>query len=408
MTATIDRTERNPFLRYRALLDSYDNALQAGWSDADFVSLVRRLDSAIAEVDGHGFAVTPLTREPGVAAAIELPTPNMWIKNDTGNVGGSQKARHLFGVALHQAIETAETDTELAIASCGNAALAAAVVAKAEQRPLRVFIPTWAEPSIVKRLQSLDARIEVCERRPGEVGDPTFLRFLEAVDEGATPFSVQGTVTPSTIDGGRTLGWELSEQLGDEGVTGPLKVMLQVGGGAMAYAVSQGIEDARDEGWLDVKPTYHPVQTEACAPFERAYELLVALTPLVGSTVAAAAAELSEDDDAIDSLLFAALQNPDSFMWPWELVGESAADGILDDMTYDWLGVMAYVLRSGGWPVVATEADVHEAHRAVIYGTDIHASHTGTAGVAGLLRPDMTAEIDASDSVLCLVTGAAR
>ncbi|NIR37703.1 MAG: hypothetical protein GWN79_06755, partial [Actinobacteria bacterium] len=77
----------------------------------------------------------------------------------------------------------------LAIASCGNAALAAAVVARAEQRDLRVFIPTWADEAVVEDLERLDARIEVCERREGESGDPTYLRFLEAVDDGATPFS---------------------------------------------------------------------------------------------------------------------------------------------------------------------------------------------------------------------------
>ena len=45
-------------------------------------------------------------------------------------------------------------------------------------------------------------------------------------------------------------------------------------------------------------------------------------------------------------------------MWPWEEVGTSAADGILDDETYDWLPIVAAMHSSGGSPVVAPEATV--------------------------------------------------
>lgn len=72
-------------------------------------------------------------------------------------------------------------------------------------------------------------------------------------------------------------------------------------------------------------------------------------------------------------------------MWPWEHVGESAADGILDDETYDWLPVVEAMAISGGSPVVATEAQVLEANELGCRNTGIDASHTGTAGLAGLL-----------------------
>ena len=99
------------------------------------------------------------------------------MKDETGNVSGSHKARHLFGVLLY--LEVAERlgladprAAELAIASCGNAALAAAVVAAAGGRALRVFVPRRRRPVVLERLEELGARVVACAadgaaRRPG-------------------------------------------------------------------------------------------------------------------------------------------------------------------------------------------------------------------------------------------------
>ncbi len=405
----IDSSSDNPFIRYRRLLDSFRRAIAGGWSDGDFVSLVNRLDDAVRGVDGRGFVVTSVAAHPEAASALGLATDRLWVKDDTHNVGGSHKARHLFGVMLHQALDLDDADSELAIASCGNAALAAAVVARAEERPLRVFIPTWADRSVVEELHRLDARIEVCERNPGEVGDPTYLRFLEAVDRGAVPFSVQSTVTPTTIDGGRTLGWEAAEQLGDLGVSGTLRVMLQIGGGAMATAVALGIGDGVSHGWVGVDPRYHPVQTVACAPVRRAWSLLLAAAGVEDSSSdAERAAVLRGDAGALAVVMSLAENEPDRFMYAWDPVGETAATGILDDLTYDWLGVIEPTVRSGGWPVVVDERAVVEGHRVGrdVLGLDVSA--TGTAGMAGLLDREVATSIAADESILVFATGVER
>jgi len=405
----IDLDSGNPFIRYRRFLDSFGRAVAGGWSDADFVSLVRRLDEAVRAVDGRGFMVTPLAAHPEAAQALGLATDRLWVKDDTHNVGGSHKARHLFGVMLHLALDLEDGDSELAIASCGNAALAAAVVARAEERPLRVFIPTWAERSIVAELERLDARIEVCERRPGEAGDPTYLRFLEAIDRGAVPFSVQSTVTPTTIDGGRTLGWEAAEQLGGRGVEGPMRVMVQVGGGAMATAVAAGIETGVFHDWVRIEPRYHPVQTEVCAPLRRAWDSLLGAAGIEAALGDAdRASALRSDAGAIAVVESLAKNEPGRFMYAWESVGETAATGILDDVTYDWLGVIGPMIRSGGWPVIVEEQAVVDAHRIGrdIVGLDVSA--TGTAGMAGLLDRDVAYSITPGESVLVLATGVER
>ena len=159
--------EPNPFLRYRRLFHAYG----LGLPDEELCSIVRRLDREVAAVDGHGFAVTPFERSAGLSDHLGFSARGgVWIKDETGNVSGSHKARHLFGVLLWlEAAERAGLADDsrrpnLAIASCGNAALAAAVVAAAGDRVLRVFVPADADPAVLSRLEELGARVSVCPR----------------------------------------------------------------------------------------------------------------------------------------------------------------------------------------------------------------------------------------------------
>lgn len=388
----------NPFIRYRWLLDSYRIAIGRGWSDADFVSLVTRLDKAVMEVSGTAFEMTPLSRQPALAAATSVPTDLLWVKDETHNVGGSHKARHLFGVLLHLAVED-QPDGDLAIASCGNAAVAAAVVARAAGRPLRVFIPTWADPEVVAALEEMEATIEVSERRKGETGDPTVLRMIEAVEQGAVPFSVQGTITPTTLDGGRTIGWELAEQLSLARVGGKVALFVQVGGGALAASTWQGLTDGIRHQWLEADLVLHTVQTEAAAPLNRAWRGLHAEmeTQL-----------LLDHSDAIDYALDVAKRESDRFMWAWEEVGPTAASGIVDDVTYDWLPVMEAMLRSEGQATVVTEKMVLRANELARAHTGINVGHTGSAGLAALLDPSIIDYVDRGQHVVVLFTGVER
>ena len=211
--------------------------------------------------------------------------------------------------------------------------------------------------------------IQVCPRLDGDPpGDPCIHRFREAVAAGAIPFSVQGPENALCLDGGRTIGWEMTESLGhllD-------RVFVQVGGGALAACIGAAFRSA------GIHPVVHAVQTEACAPLARAWERSAALAG--GRRTAAS--------------------NWRECMWPWEADGGEAsdehdardavdagsiADGILDDETYDWLGVLDAMTGSGGSPVVVSEALVGRAHEVADLTTRESVSATGTAGLAGLL-----------------------
>lgn len=357
----------NPFVRYRDRLDSYGVALDGGLSDAAFVEIVEQLDAAVATVDGHGFEITPVVSLVEVATAVQLDV-ELYGKVEIDNVGGSHKARHLFGVAVQMLVDEAlgaPRAERLAIASCGNAALGAGVIARALDRPLEVYVPPWADAPVIERLHDLDADIAVCERQEGESGDPCYLRFGEAVARGAAAFSVQGTDTPAAFDGGRTLGWELADQVDDLDA-----IFVQVGGGALATATSLGLGAV----------ALYPVQADGCAPLRRAWD------------------RLGPDGD-----LAAAADHPADFMWPWD-EPSSAASGILDDITYDWVPLLARTRETGGHPVVAPEAEIVRAHRLIADHTDLAVSATGTAGLAGVLSEPPAA----GSRVAVLLTGIER
>ena len=57
----------------------------------------------------------------------------------------------------------------------------------------------------------------------------------------------------------------------------------------------------------------------------------------------------------------------------------SSADGILDDETYDWLGVFEAMRRDGGHPVTAAESDIVRAHQ-LATSAGYNVSATGSAG----------------------------
>ena len=203
-------------------------------------------------------------------------------------------------------------------------------------------------------IESLGADIAVCPRRDDDPpGDPALLRFREAVAAGALPFTVQGPENALCLDAGRTLGWEIADAVGEPGGPAVLdRVVVQVGGGALAACVGWGLG-----------PTVRldTVQAQGCAPLARAWW---------------------RAKDAG----YAAAQLPGRWaelMTPWERP-HSIADGILDDETYDWLADFAVMEASGGPPIVVPEEAIVDAVD-VAAATGIAVSATGSAALAALL-----------------------
>lgn len=213
---------------------------------------------------------------------------------------------------------------------------------------------------MVSRLKELGARISVCARQGGEAGDPCFLRFREAVQAGAIPFGVQGTENGLAVEGARTLAFEMAEGFA-VARQAPEAVFVQVGGGALASALGQGLALAAAAGLIAKAPRLIAVQTAGCAPLDRAWRKMA------------------------DARLAEAGQHRSRFMWPWESVPHSIAHGILDDETYDWLEIVKAMQQTGGRSLVVDEETLARANELGRRLTGIPASATGTAGLAGLM-----------------------
>jgi threonine synthase len=393
--------EPNPFVRYRAFLRAYHVAIAGGLTDGEFCSLVRRLDGQVADVDGHGFSATPFARSSRLSARLEFTERGgVWIKDETGNVSGSHKARHLFGVLLW--LEVAERlgwadpsrRPDLAIASCGNAALAAAVVAAAGGRTLRVFVPVDAEPAVLARLEELGARITVCPRERGESGDPTVHRLLEALAEGMLPFTCQGNLNGLAVEGGETIGYEIAADLAAADSTVD-HLVVQVGGGALASACGESLREAAALGAIPSPPRLHTVQTEGAWPLRRAFEAVAARCP-------------GRSPREIREAVSYAAHHRSAFMWPWESEPRSVAHGILDDETYDWLAVVEGMLTTGGGPLVVDEPTLERANAIAHETTAVPVDHTGSSGLAGLLALRDAGTVSADERVAVLLTGVLR
>ncbi len=353
----------NPFVAYGRSLAWWAFARANGMSEDDCIALTREV--------ADGFHVTPFGPH---ARLSERLGADVWVKDETGNVGGSHKARHLVGILLH--LRAAEAlglvdgpRPSLAIASCGNAAIAAATLAQRAGWPLRVFVPDTVSDTVADVLEGLGAQLNRCARTPDlPPGDPAVHGFRAAVRAGAIPFSVQGPENGLCLDGGRTLGWELAAAL-----AAPARVLVQVGGGALAACVGWGLGPAYR---LDL------VQTEGGAPLARAWER---------------AAEVATDELG---------WHWSELMTPWA-DPHSLADGILDDETYDWQADIALMRASGGRPIVVAEPDVVAAHDlAVELGHRV--SPTGSAGLAALVAEARLRVAQTGAPAVVLFSGVAR
>ena len=427
--STFDDGKDNPFVRFRGSFLSHSLAFSRGLSDRDYVNLVKELDSSLASVDGRGFRVTPLVQAEGLQHLLGLaPGGSLWIKDETENVSGTHKGRHLMGILLW--LEVAERSRlggidrwatrRLAIASCGNAALAAAVLAQAGGRELEVFVPPHAEASILERFRQLGADVSVCPRQSEGSGDPCVLRFRDEVAAGALPFACQGNENGLAIEGGETLGYEIVDAMvaRDRKLD---RIFVQVGGGALASACIQALYRERKRGRIERLPRFHSVQTEGAYPLSLAYGRVVErilehyrreakgpLTPPEKVDELARFIQEHVPSRLVEEELRYAATHRSPFMQPWPTTPQSVAEAILDDETYDWLEVVRGMLVTGGFPVVVTEERLREAHRAAHRHTEIRVDPTGTAGFAAALELAECGILSADETVVVLFTGVER
>jgi len=203
---------------------------------------------------------TPLLTVPrlGVRHGFE----RLWVKDESTNPTGSFKARGL-AVAVTRAVLSGAT--EFVIPTAGNAGIALAAYATRAGVPARVYAPTTTPRPILTQIRSYGGDLML---RDGHIGDCGIAARLYADDTGAVDVST--LKEPYRIEGKKTLGLELAEQLG---WTLPDAIVYPTGGGTGLIGMWKAFHELRESGWLRTPlPRMFTVQATGCAPIVQAFE----------------------------------------------------------------------------------------------------------------------------------------
>src|SRR5690349_15664880 len=203
---------------------------------------------------------TPLLPTPRLAAQYGFS--QLWVKDESTNPTGSFKARGL-AAAVTRAVRAGAT--ALLVPTAGNAGVAlAAYAARAGVRG-RVYAPASTPAMILSQIRSFGGDLVLVE---GHIGDCGAAARAFAAESGAVDVSTLRE--PYRIEGKKTLGLEVAEQLG---WTLPDAIVYPTGGGTGLIGMWKAFGELARAGWVrGTPPRMYSVQAAGCAPVVRAFE----------------------------------------------------------------------------------------------------------------------------------------
>jgi threonine synthase len=215
-------------------------------------------DPACALTLGEGF--TPLHRAGRLGETIGAT--NLYIKNEGLNPTGSFKDRGLC-LAVSRALELGAT--ALSIPTAGNAGGAMSAYAALAGLPAFVFMPSDVPELFVKECRSFGAEVTLVDGLITDCG-----KFAREGVEKHGRFDISTLKEPYRVEGKKTLGYEIAEQLGWEL---PDVIVYPTGGGTGMVGMWKAFEELEALGWIGSRrPRMVSVQMEGCAPIVRAFE----------------------------------------------------------------------------------------------------------------------------------------
>jgi threonine synthase len=207
---------------------------------------------------GEGW--TPLHHARRLGEAIGCP--NTYIKDEGLNVTASFKARGL-AMAVSRAYELGAR--ELAIPSAGNAACAMSAYAAAVGLPAHVFMPKDAPTLFQVECRELGANVTLVDGLINDCG----VKVREGVAAHGW-FDVSTLKEPYRVEGKKTMGYELAEQMDWEL---PDVIIYPTGGGTGMVGMWKAFDEMEKMGLIgSQRPRMVTVQSSGCAPIVRAFE----------------------------------------------------------------------------------------------------------------------------------------
>jgi threonine synthase len=188
--------------------------------------------------------------------------PNLLVKEEADNPTGSFKARGMSAavtMARHYGLK------KLAAPSAGNAASALAAYAAAAGIEAHLFMPRDVPMANYVECIAYGAHVTLVD---GLISDCGRLVAEGAKKEGW--FDVSTLKEPFRVEGKKTMGYELVEQLN---WTYPDAVFYPTGGGVGLIGMWKAFEEMEQLGWVSGKrPKMIAVQASGCAPVARAWK----------------------------------------------------------------------------------------------------------------------------------------
>ncbi len=207
---------------------------------------------------GEGW--TPLLDTPRLAD--ELRVARCLVKEEGQNPTGSFKARGM-ALAVSRALELGAES--LALPTAGNAGGAAAAYGAAAGLPVHVYAPKDTPAPIVDEIRALGAHLTLIDGLISDCG-----RMVREGAEAHGWWDLSTLKEPYRVEGKKTMGYELFEQLGGRL---PDVIVYPTGGGTGLIGMWKAFHEMEALGWIgSERPRMVSVQATGCAPIVRAYD----------------------------------------------------------------------------------------------------------------------------------------
>ncbi|MGA8208146.1 MAG: threonine synthase [Candidatus Dormiibacterota bacterium] len=303
-----------------------------------------------------GERITPLLLLPRMGGDLDLPS--LYMKDEGLLPTGTFKARGAtVGVSRARQLGT----ERLAMPTNGNAGAAWALYAARAQLEMLIVMPLAAPPTPRAECAISGARLFLVD---GLIGDAGALVARAVAEQGYADVST--LKEPYRLEGKKTMGFELFEQLGWRV---PDVILYPTGGGVGLIGIFKALQECQELGWIGPKlPRLVAVQASGCAPIVKAWEMR---------------AEQSET---------------------WEDASTIAFGITVPKPLGDFL-ILSALYATGGCAVAVTDAEIlaAQARLASLEGTFI--CPEGAACLAAAARLRQSGWLSATDEVVVFNTG---
>ncbi len=203
---------------------------------------------------------TPLI--PARRLGRSLGAANVLVKDESVNPTGTFKAR---GMSCAVSMAKQSGVEKLAAPSAGNAGSALAAYAAAAGIEAHIFMPRDVPEANYIECKMFGAHVNLVDGLISDCG-----RLVAEGKNSQGWFDVSSLKQPYRIEGKKTMGLELAEQLGWRL---PDAILYPTGGGVGIIGMWKAFDELEQLGWIDSKrPKMVVVQAQGCAPIVRAFE----------------------------------------------------------------------------------------------------------------------------------------